>query len=87
MMVRRAFERVQKKQRRRYGVIMAVLVLAAGAAAAYALFLHQQAARQKATAQELFNACVARGGKSWDHSAMVRGLEAMANFEIGQPAR
>ncbi len=37
-----------------------------------------------ALAQELFNACTARGGKSWDHSAMVRALEALANFEIGQ---
>ncbi|WP_088281089.1 2-hydroxy-3-oxopropionate reductase [Ideonella sp. A 288] len=37
-----------------------------------------------ATAQELFNACVAHGGKAWDHSAMVRALETMANFEIGQ---
>jgi 2-hydroxy-3-oxopropionate reductase len=37
-----------------------------------------------ATAQELFNACAAHGGKGWDHSAMVRALERMANFEIGQ---
>jgi 2-hydroxy-3-oxopropionate reductase len=39
-----------------------------------------------ATAQELFNACVAHGGKAWDHSGMVRALEFMANFEIGQEA-
>jgi 2-hydroxy-3-oxopropionate reductase len=39
-----------------------------------------------ATAQELFNACVAHGGKGWDHSAMVRALEKLANFEIGQKA-
>jgi 2-hydroxy-3-oxopropionate reductase len=37
-----------------------------------------------ATAQELFNACAAHGGARWDHSAMVRALEKMANFEIGQ---
>ncbi|MGM9491186.1 2-hydroxy-3-oxopropionate reductase [Ideonella sp. YS5] len=36
-----------------------------------------------ATAQELFNACSAHGGKGWDHSAMVRALEKLANFEIG----
>jgi 2-hydroxy-3-oxopropionate reductase len=36
-----------------------------------------------ATAQELFNACAARGGKAWDHSAMVRALELLANHEIG----
>jgi 2-hydroxy-3-oxopropionate reductase len=38
------------------------------------------------TAQELFNACAANGGKAWDHSAMVRALEKLANFEIGQKA-
>jgi len=37
-----------------------------------------------ATAQELFNACAAHGGSAWDHSGMVRALEIMANFEIGQ---
>ena len=39
-----------------------------------------------AMAQELFNSCAAHGGKAWDHSAMVRALEKMANFEIGQKA-
>ncbi len=39
-----------------------------------------------ANAQELFNACAAHGGKAWDHSAMVKALEKMANFEIGQDA-
>jgi 2-hydroxy-3-oxopropionate reductase len=39
-----------------------------------------------ATAQELFNACSAHGGMGWDHSAMVRALENMANFEIGETA-
>ena len=37
-----------------------------------------------ATAQELFNTCAAHDGGSWDHSAMVRALEIMSNFEIGQ---
>ncbi|TAL88036.1 MAG: 2-hydroxy-3-oxopropionate reductase [Candidimonas sp.] len=37
-----------------------------------------------ALAQELFNACAAHGGSGWDHSGMVRALEKMANFEIGQ---
>ena len=36
-----------------------------------------------ATAQELFNACTAHGGSAWDHSALVRALEIMANHEIG----
>ena len=38
-----------------------------------------------ATAQELFNSCAAHGGKAWDHSALVRALEIMSNFEIGAP--
>ena len=37
-----------------------------------------------ATAQELFNSCAAHGGSAWDHSGMVKALELMANFEIGQ---
>ena len=37
-----------------------------------------------ATAQELFNACAAHGGKAWDHSGMVRALEIDGNHEIGQ---
>jgi 2-hydroxy-3-oxopropionate reductase len=37
-----------------------------------------------ATAQELFNACVAHGGKAWDHSAMVRALETLANHEVAK---
>ncbi len=36
-----------------------------------------------ATAQELFNSCAAHGGKGWDHSALVRALETLANHEIG----
>jgi len=36
-----------------------------------------------ASAQQLFSACVARGGGGWDHSAMVKALEALADHEIG----
>ena len=35
-----------------------------------------------ATAQELFNSCAAHGGSGWDHSALVRALEMMANHEV-----
>ncbi|ACL58028.1 2-hydroxy-3-oxopropionate reductase [Methylobacterium nodulans] len=37
-----------------------------------------------ASAQELFNCCAAHGGAAWDHSAMVRALERLSNFEIEQ---
>jgi 2-hydroxy-3-oxopropionate reductase len=40
-----------------------------------------------ATAQELFNACAANGSGKLDHSAMVKALELMAGFEIGQAAK
>ena len=36
-----------------------------------------------ATAQELFNACAADGGAKWDHSAMVKALEKLANHTVG----
>ena len=35
-----------------------------------------------ATAQELFNSCVASGGAKWDHSALVRALEKLANHAV-----
>jgi len=37
-----------------------------------------------ATAQELFNACVANGGAKWDHSALVRALERLANHAVAK---
>jgi 2-hydroxy-3-oxopropionate reductase len=37
-----------------------------------------------AITQQLMNACAARGGGGWDHSATVKALEGLANFEIGQ---
>ena len=35
-----------------------------------------------ATAQELFNTCAAHGGSGWDHSALVKALELMADHEV-----
>jgi 2-hydroxy-3-oxopropionate reductase len=37
-----------------------------------------------ATVQELFNSCVANGGAKWDHSALVKALERMANHEVAK---
>ena len=39
-----------------------------------------------ATAQELFNACAANGGSEWDHSAMVKALELLANHKVAEEA-
>ncbi len=57
------------------------LNLALGAARSLGLALPATA-----LAQQLFSACVAHGGAGWDHSAMVRALEALSGFEIGAPA-
>jgi 2-hydroxy-3-oxopropionate reductase len=35
-----------------------------------------------ATCQELFNSCSAHGGAGWDHSAMVKALEWLADYEV-----
>jgi 2-hydroxy-3-oxopropionate reductase len=37
-----------------------------------------------ATTQELFNAAAALGGKSWDHSGLVRVLEHLAGHEVAK---
>ncbi len=37
-----------------------------------------------ASAQQLFSVCAAHGGKGWDHSALVRALEIMGGFAIGE---
>src|SRR6185436_10963130 len=37
-----------------------------------------------ATAQQLFNSCSANGGAKWDHSAMVKALERMANHDVAK---
>jgi membrane-bound lytic murein transglycosylase D len=53
-MVRLAFKQVQTKERHKNRWIMAGLVAVILAAGGYALYLHQQAAKNKAMAQELF---------------------------------
>ncbi len=35
-----------------------------------------------ANAQQVFSTCAALGGAGWDHSALIKGLEHMANFTI-----
>jgi len=35
-----------------------------------------------AATQELLNSCQAHGGAGWDHSAMVRALENLANYSL-----
>jgi 2-hydroxy-3-oxopropionate reductase len=37
-----------------------------------------------ASAQQLFNSCVANGGREWDHSAMVKALELLGSHQIAK---
>ncbi|MGQ0680820.1 2-hydroxy-3-oxopropionate reductase [Bradyrhizobium sp.] len=37
-----------------------------------------------ALAQQMFSSCAAHGGKAWDHSALVRALEMMADHEVAK---
>ncbi len=56
IMVRRAFEQVQTKQRSKYVWVLAVLGVCLLGAGGYAWFLHQQVEKQRAGAQDLFYA-------------------------------
>jgi hypothetical protein len=54
MMIRNAFKEVQKKERRKYGVVVAVAAAVAIVMGGYAFYGHQQMRRQQAIAEELF---------------------------------
>jgi membrane-bound lytic murein transglycosylase D len=56
VMIRKAFQRVQKKQKRLYRGIVAAVALVAIVAGGYAYYGRQQMAKQQAVAQELFYA-------------------------------
>jgi membrane-bound lytic murein transglycosylase D len=54
MMVRRAFQHVQKKQKRKYGWIIGGLAFLVVAAGGFAYYEHQQTLKQRALAQDIF---------------------------------
>jgi membrane-bound lytic murein transglycosylase D len=54
IMVRQAFSRVQKRQKRKYAWIVGSLALLVIAVGAYAIYQHREASKQKALAQDLF---------------------------------
>ena len=54
MMIRKAYQHVQKKQKRTYRGIVAVVAVVALAAGGYAYYGHRQLARQQAVALDLF---------------------------------
>ena len=54
MMIRKAFQEIQKKQRRKFSLIVGAVSLAALVAAGYAVYSQRQIARQRVLAEELF---------------------------------
>ena len=54
MYVRRAFAAVQKKQKRHYGAIVAVVLLVALGSGGYAYYEHRELQKQRALAEDLF---------------------------------
>ena len=54
--VRRAFVQVQKKQKRKYGGIIAALVVCAIGVSAYAFYLHRETQKNRALAENIFYA-------------------------------
>jgi len=54
MMIRKAYQKVQQKQKRKYTWIVAVVAALAVSAVGYAVYSHRQIAQQKAVAEELF---------------------------------
>lgn len=55
MFVRKAFAKVQTKQKRTYGLLIGILALCVLGAATYAFVLHQQVKKQKALAEAIFS--------------------------------
>ena len=54
LMIRKAFQKVQRKQRRKYTGLIAVASLLAVIALGYAYYSHRQIAQQKVVAEEIF---------------------------------
>lgn len=80
MMIRRAFERVQKRQQRKYAWIVGAVTLVALIAGGYAYYGHLQMNKQKAIALDLFYAM-----KSLDLDiANVERLVATSGSTAGQ---
>ena len=56
LMIRKAFQKIQTRQRRRYGTVVVIAALAVAAAGGYAYYGYRQLAQQKVVAEELFYA-------------------------------
>jgi soluble lytic murein transglycosylase-like protein len=94
MYVRRAFAKVQSRQRRTYIWIISILLLSAFAAGGYALYINQQLQHQRAMAKDLFYAmksldvdmanlenAVARSGNQQDEQIVRRDASRRRDLE------
>jgi membrane-bound lytic murein transglycosylase D len=99
MMIRKAFKEVQKKQKRRYGVVVALVALVAIGMGAYAYHGQQQIRRQRALAEELFygmksldvdianvEQAVAKSGNTRDQEQVRRYLVRRRQMEANYDA-
>ena len=86
MIVRKAFEQVQKKQKRRYGGVFALLGLCLCGLAGYTWYLHKEFAQRTNTALELFYSMkeldlqIASVEKLVSDAGSQRGAEAIQTF-------
>ena len=69
-MIRKAFQDVQKRQRRKYGWVVAVAALAVVVSGGYAYYGHRQISRQRAVAGTVLRDEVA-GRRHGDHGTVV----------------
>lgn len=80
--IRRAFKQVQARERKRYGLVIAVALGLFVCVAGYALFQHFQLKRQRALAEEIFYSM-----KSLEMEFAKSGLAAAADAGSQQAAR
>ena len=83
MYIRRAFQTVQKKQKRVYGRLIAVVVLLALAAGGYALYERRQLTRQRALAEDIF---YSTKSLELDIATLEKAVAASGNQQAAQIA-
>ena len=84
MMIRRAFEQVQRRERRKYWWVVGVLALAGLSAAGFAFYKHRQFQQQQALALELFYAMKAL---DVDIANVERLIAASGNVQAKEQAK
>ncbi len=84
MMIRRAFEKVQRRQRRRHWIVVGALAIVGVAALGFAYYKHRQIGQQQALAQEIF---YAMKGLDVDIASMEVLIAQSGNAQAKEQAR